>query len=176
MSNGLQYTVAYTFAKAIDWWAGTIPQPEYRYLNKGDQANSNPHLLNTSVIYQLPFGSGRKFLNNAGVASHIVGGWQVNAFFSARSGTPFTVTASNASLNAGTGTNQTADQVKDVVEIMALRTAGRISTSLAFKPVTEVRFGTAAVEIPPRPRRGQSRPEPVPNVRDQAEHEPANPH
>ena len=28
MSNGLQYTVAYTFAKAIDWWAGTIPQPE----------------------------------------------------------------------------------------------------------------------------------------------------
>ena len=29
MSSGLQYTVAYTFAKAIDWWAGTIPQPEY---------------------------------------------------------------------------------------------------------------------------------------------------
>jgi len=28
MSRGLQYTVAYTFAKAIDWWAGTIPQPE----------------------------------------------------------------------------------------------------------------------------------------------------
>ena len=25
--EGLQYTVAYTFAKAIDWWAGSIPQP-----------------------------------------------------------------------------------------------------------------------------------------------------
>ncbi len=62
MSRGLQYTVAYTFAKAIDWWAGTIPQPEYWHLNKGDQANSNPHLLNTSVIYELPFGEGRKFL------------------------------------------------------------------------------------------------------------------
>ena len=37
---------------------GTIPQPEYWYLNKGEQANSNPHLLNTSVIYELPFGTG----------------------------------------------------------------------------------------------------------------------
>ena len=73
MSQGLQYTVAYTFAKAIDWWAGSIPQPEYWHLNKGDQANSNPHLLNTSVIYSLPFGAGRKFLNDSGVMSHICG-------------------------------------------------------------------------------------------------------
>ena len=62
MSQRLQYSVAYTYAKTIDWWAGTIPQPEYWYLNKGDQANSNPHMLNTSVIYELPFGAGRKFL------------------------------------------------------------------------------------------------------------------
>ena len=70
-----------------------------------------PHTLNTSVIYELPFGDGRKFLTE-GVLSHIFGGWQTNAFFSARSGAPFTVTASNASLNAGVGTNQLADQVK----------------------------------------------------------------
>ncbi len=31
MSRGLQYSVAYTFGKAIDWWASTIPQPEYWY-------------------------------------------------------------------------------------------------------------------------------------------------
>jgi hypothetical protein len=141
MSSGLQYTLAYTFAKAIDWWAGTIPQPEFRHLNKGDQANSNPHLLNASVIYELPFGNGRKFLNDGGVLSHIVGGWQTNAFFTARSGTPFTVTAANGSLNAGNGTNQTADQIKDDVEIF-----GGLAPYFdvtAFRPVTEVRFGTA---------------------------------
>jgi hypothetical protein len=141
MSNGFSYTAAYTYAKAIDWWAGTIPQPEYRYLNKGEQANSNPHLLNASVIYELPFGSGKRFLSSSGVASHIAGGWQVNAFLTARSGTPFTVTASNASLNAGTGTNQTADQIKDDVEIL-----GGLSPYFdvtAFRPVTEVRFGSA---------------------------------
>jgi hypothetical protein len=110
------------------------------YLNKGDQANSNPHLFNASVIYELPFGSGRKFLNNSGAVSHIVGGWQTNAFFTARSGTPFTVTASNASLNAGNGTNQTADQIKDPEIFGGLSPYFDVT---AFRSVTEVRFGTA---------------------------------
>ena len=34
-SNGFQYTVAYTFSKTINWWAGSIPQPQYWALNKG---------------------------------------------------------------------------------------------------------------------------------------------
>jgi hypothetical protein len=76
------------------------------------------------------------------LASAIAGGWQVNAYVSAYSGTPFTVTASNASLNANS--NQIADQVKDNVEIL-----GDIGTTVpwfdptAFKPVSTARFGTA---------------------------------
>jgi hypothetical protein len=141
MSGGLQYTVAYTFASAIDWWAGTIPQPEYQYLNKGDQANSNPHLFNTSVIYSLPFGRGRKYLDDTSVLSHIVGGWQLNGFFTARSGTPFTVTASTASLNAGSGTPQKADLVTEDVDILGGLSPYFDVTS--FRPVTQVRFGTS---------------------------------
>jgi hypothetical protein len=143
LSSGLQYTVAYTFAKAIDWWAGTIPQPEYQYLNKGDQANNSPHLLNVSVIYQLPFGSGRRFLDNSSLVSRIAGGWQINGYFTARSGTPFTVTGSTASLNAGTGTPQMADQVKDTVDINGFSPGGAYFDPTAFRPVTDVRFGTA---------------------------------
>jgi hypothetical protein len=134
--------VAYTFAKATDWWAGTIPQPEYQHLNKGDQANSNPHLLNVSVIYQLPFGAGRRFLDNSGIASKIAGGWQVNGYFTARSGTPFTVTASGASLNAP-GAPQMADQVKEDVAILGFSNGGAYFDPTAFRPVTEVRFGNA---------------------------------
>jgi hypothetical protein len=140
MSDGLQYTAAYTFARAIDWWAGTIPQPEYWHLNKGDQANSNPHLLNLSVIYSLPFGAGRKFLNESSVLSHIAGGWQVNGFFTARSGTPFTVTASTGSLNAGNGTPQLADQVSEPEILGGLAPYFDVT---AFRPVTQVRFGTS---------------------------------
>jgi len=72
--------------------------------------------------------------------SHIVGGWQVNAFVTARSGTPFTVTASNASLNAGTGTNQTADQISDPEIFGGLSPYFDVT---AFRSVTDVRFGTA---------------------------------
>ena len=27
MTNGFQFTSAYTYAKATDWWAGNIPIP-----------------------------------------------------------------------------------------------------------------------------------------------------
>src|SRR5687767_4086474 len=91
MTNGLQYSFAYTYAKTIDWWAGNIPQPEYWYLNKGE--TGLPHTLNISVVYELPFGSGRKFLA-AGNLSKVVGGWQVNSFITSRSGPGLGVSSS----------------------------------------------------------------------------------
>jgi len=92
-------------------------------------------------VYELPFGEGRKYLSDSGVLSDIVGGWQMNAFFTARDGTPFTVTASSASLNAGSGTNQTADQIKDPEILGGLSPYFDVT---AFRNVTEVRFGTSA--------------------------------
>ena len=59
MSEGVQFTTAYTFSKTTDWWALTtvVPIPEYWDLNKGE--TGRPHRLNASLIYELPFGSGR---------------------------------------------------------------------------------------------------------------------
>ncbi|MEO8591842.1 MAG: TonB-dependent receptor [Candidatus Solibacter sp.] len=143
-SNGFQYTLAYTFSKTINWWAGTIPQPQYWALNKGVSAGSTPHSFTSTFAYEMPFGPGKKFLQNRGALAYIAGGWQVNGFLTARSGQPFSVSASAASLNAGTGTNQRADQVKASVQ-----TLGGIGSSeayfdvTAFRPVTEVRFGNS---------------------------------
>jgi hypothetical protein len=141
MSNGLQYSFAYTYAKTIDWWASTIPQPEYWYLNKGE--TGLPHTLNISVVYELPFGSGRKFLAD-GALGKVVGGWQVNSFITSRSGQGLGVSSSATPLNAGNGTPQRADQVKDEVEIFGAGTPGPQTAYfdvLAFKPVTDIRFG-----------------------------------
>jgi hypothetical protein len=142
MTNGLAMTAAYTFAKATDWWAGNILIPEYWHLNKGTQSGNTPHKVDVSAIYELPFGEGRRFANGGGVTSALLGGWQVNTYLTAFSGTPFTVTASNASLNANSP--QVADQVKPDVEILG--GVGPNATYFdvtAFKPVTEPRFGTA---------------------------------
>ena len=80
--------------------------------------------------------------------SQIVGGWQVNNILSFYSGTPFSVTASGTSLNAPEN-DQRADQViagcADPRRASARPT--RYFDPLAFKPVTEARFGTAPFNV-----------------------------
>ena len=49
-------------------------------LNKGE--TGAPHRLNASLIYELPFGAGKTWLNDGGMLSHIAAGWQINTFFS----------------------------------------------------------------------------------------------
>jgi Carboxypeptidase regulatory-like domain/TonB dependent receptor-like, beta-barrel len=142
MTNGLAMTSSYTFAKGTDWWAGGILIPEYWHLNKGTQGGNTPHKLDVSVIYELPFGPGKPFANNDGFVSKLAGGWQVNSYFTAFSGSPFSISASNASLNANSP--QRADQVKEDVKILgAIGVNAPYFDPTAFKPVSEARFGTA---------------------------------
>ncbi len=142
MTDGLAVTSSYTYAKGTDWWAGGILIPEYWHLNKGTQGGNTPHKFDMSVIYELPFGPGRKFANNGGGLAKIAGGWQLNSYFTAFSGSPFSISASNASLNANSG--QRADQVKSEVEILGgIGVDNPYFDPTAFRPVTEARFGTA---------------------------------
>jgi hypothetical protein len=152
--NGFQFTSAYTYSRAIDWWAGNIAIPEYYHLNKATQGGgsfqaaragtSTPHKVDASVIYQLPFGAQRRFLNSGGALAAVAGGWQLSSTFTAYSGAPFTVTSSATSLNAP-GNTQLADQVKDKVEIYGgVGPTTPYFDVTAFKPVTEARFGSGS--------------------------------
>ena len=92
---------------------------------------------------EIPIGPGRRWLNDKGVASQILGGWQINNMISIMSGVPFTVFADDTSLNLP-GSAQTADQVKAKVE--KLGGVGRGTPyydPTAFAEVTEARFGTS---------------------------------
>ena len=109
-ADGLAFTGAYTLAKGTDAWATGILIPEYRYLNEGPASNVSPNKLDLSASYELPFGTGKRYLTD-GVAAAILGGWQLNAYFTAFCGSAMTMTASAASLNAP-GSPQRADEVK----------------------------------------------------------------
>jgi hypothetical protein len=82
---GLQYQVAYTYAKNLtdshdDWEAGWGAQNVYDYRSEwADNAFTRRHRFVVNAIMDLPFGSGRKYAQQ-GVLSHIVGGWTVSAF------------------------------------------------------------------------------------------------
>jgi hypothetical protein len=152
MSQGLLIKAAYTYSKAIDMvdddgragllfnWAPMI------YRNRAVSGFDIPQNLEIGWVWDLPVGKGTRMLSS-GPASWIVGGWQVNGTLSAYSGTPFTVTASGASLNAPFNT-QTADQVLPTVQKLGGIGSGRpYYDPKAFAPVRDVRFGTTGRNI-----------------------------
>ncbi|MDQ3348884.1 MAG: TonB-dependent receptor, partial [Acidobacteriota bacterium] len=150
LKNGFQINVNYTLSRAIGI-AGApnsdnqprVRIPEFYHLNTALSDFDRTHVVNIRSLAELPFGSGRRWLNEGGAVSAILGGWQLNNILSFRSGRPFTVTASGTSLNSP-GSTQVADQVKDKVEILGgVGRGNSYFDPLAFAPVTEARFGNA---------------------------------
>lgn len=146
MKDGLLLKGAYTFSKAIDE-ADYSDWTEFRWnaasefhRNRALATHDIPHNFQFGVVYELPFGSGKKWATT-GAGNTILGGWQINALFSAYQGRPFTLTASGASLNMP-GNQQTPDQIKPEVKTLGhVGDDGTYFDTSAFARVTEVRFG-----------------------------------
>jgi hypothetical protein len=86
-------------------------------------------------------------LHGGGVMAALLRDWQINGIFSVYSGSPFTVSAAAASLNAPANT-QTADQVKpDVAKLGGIGSGNPWFDTTAFQSVTAVRFGNTGRNI-----------------------------
>ncbi|HZG51898.1 MAG TPA: carboxypeptidase regulatory-like domain-containing protein [Pyrinomonadaceae bacterium] len=57
-----------------------------RSIERARSSFDRPHRFTGNVVYELPF-----FRDQQGFVGHVLGGWQVNSFFSFQSGSPFTV-------------------------------------------------------------------------------------
>ncbi len=107
-SDGVSFTLAYTFAKSIDGGGGIgsgsnssgAPQNIYNLRAERGLSDFNvKHRLVFSPVAELPFGKGKAYLTH-GVGSALAGGWQASGIFSFQTGRPFTITDS-ASNNSG---------------------------------------------------------------------------
>ena len=119
--GGLSLLASYTFAKGIDTNEGdegfgggignTAPQDDNNL--RADRGRTYTDVRNHAVfsyIYELPFGSGKRFLNSRGVVDKIVGGWQVSGVTLFQSGFPFSIGTGRDI--AGTGTlNERPDRI-----------------------------------------------------------------
>jgi hypothetical protein len=101
-AHGFQVGTTYTFAKG-DGYSSQIAIPSDFRLNYGPLAGLAKHAVGITVIVDSPFGKGGKYLQT-GFAGKVLGNWQLDFVSILRSGTPFTVTASNTSLNAAGST------------------------------------------------------------------------
>jgi Carboxypeptidase regulatory-like domain len=121
-ATGLGYTIAYTWSKTLNEGGdgyfgveGGVPEDPYNPKgSRGPASFDIPQILTANVIYELPLGTGRQFSTGNRFADYVIGNWQVNGIFSARSGQHINVTAAGDIANTGNGgTYERADLVGD---------------------------------------------------------------
>jgi hypothetical protein len=128
-TSGLYFQANYTFSKVLtniqgDGQARFDPlldnaQPDLEYA-RADYDRT--HTININGVYELPFGTGKRFLNQGGFVDKIFGGWQFQSIINISSGTPITILDRNGTLNR-TGrsarqtafSNLTADQIRKLI-------------------------------------------------------------
>jgi hypothetical protein len=105
MVAGLTLLNSFTWSHSLDNASasleGNTPSPQDANNISADysQSDYNTPVINvTSLIYELPFGRGRKFGGNMNKAEDfLLGGWQISAVNTAQAGTPFNITYSPTS-------------------------------------------------------------------------------
>ena len=99
LSGGFWFLASYSDSKLISstddiqvetlaGGAQGVISPFQRRRNKSLSTGDIPQTLSVSLVYKLPFGSGKKFINQSGVIGKLVEGWEVTSIFRASSGTP----------------------------------------------------------------------------------------
>ena len=110
LSRGVSAGVHYTWSSFIDT-ASEIFNPSSgevavsqdsfnRSTDRGRSTYDRPHRLTGNFVYELPW-----FQNQSGFKGHLLGGWQVNGFFTFQSGAPFTVLNGSDPAGALSGIN-----------------------------------------------------------------------
>ncbi len=108
--DSVRFSASWTWAHSIDDTSGeSSNSPIQNSRNLAAQRGSSTfdvrHKLTVSGTYELPFGKGRLWLNNAPrPVDWIAGGWQLNNIATLQTGLPFTPVLQTSNLNTGSGT------------------------------------------------------------------------
>lgn len=130
-TNGFSFQTNYTFAKTLTDVPGEDQNRQGEVqdfgdpgLNYGRSDNDRTHVLNANMILELPFGKGKRFLNQGGIVDRIFGGFQVTSIVNLASGAPLGITdprgtksiAFQSGRQSATST-LTPDQIKDLTGV-----------------------------------------------------------
>ncbi|MHB1701158.1 MAG: carboxypeptidase-like regulatory domain-containing protein [Acidobacteriaceae bacterium] len=105
LTTGLEFNFNYTWSHFLDvmdssGWAGSAGNQGYQssYDPSANYGASNFDIRSQfkgSAIYELPFGKGRRFLNNNAIVDAVIGGWQTTGIIVLHGGSPFTPVMAN---------------------------------------------------------------------------------
>ena len=150
-SKGWAYQVAYTYSKSIDigssGWYGvegqSVTDPYHVDRDRGPSGFDLTHVFTINMVYDLPFGTGKQFSTGNKLADYVLGNWQFNSIFLARSGQVYNAYVSQDIANTGNvGWTQyeRANLVGDPDDI-SNRTWDRYINTDAFKTPDVFTFG-----------------------------------
>jgi hypothetical protein len=147
-SNGLTTTTAYTFGKGMGFQTGDDGGLTFYVNQRRNYARNDYDRTQTfvqSVVYDLPFGSGKHWLKS-GVAATVLGGWRVSSFLTVMSGLPLYFTASATSLQTPDNT-QTPDLIAPVKVIHGIGPANPWFSTSSFAAPASATFGNVGRNI-----------------------------
>ena len=136
--NGFATTTAYTFAKGMGFETDDDGGLSFYINQRRDYARNDfdrTHTFVQSIVYELPFGHGKKMMSS-GVGAAILGGWRVSTFMTVMSGLPMYFTANATSLKAP-GNTQTPDLIAPVKILHGVGTSQPWFTASSFAAPTD---------------------------------------
>jgi hypothetical protein len=141
-SGGFSILSGYTFSKTLENEIGqqtSILAPEKRL-----SIQHLPHRFFTASVWDLPFGSTRRWVTG-GVMSHILGGWQLSPILEAQKGLPVTPGVNGNPANTTGG--QRPDRLRDGNLPRGERTPDRWFDASAFGIPAPFTFGNSAANV-----------------------------
>jgi len=101
---GLSGTIAYTWSKALDTGCDgyfslcDVQDPYNVSRDRGPATFNATNIFSASFVYQLPFGTGKRFSSSKSLVNHLIGNWQINGIVTMSSGLPYDVQTNNPSI------------------------------------------------------------------------------
>src|SRR5882724_11975166 len=141
-TGGFATTTAYTFGKGMGFQTGDDGGLSFYINQRRDYARNDFDRTQTfvqSVVYDLPFGKGRRLVSS-GVGAAVLGGWRVSSFLTLMSGLPLYFTAPGSSLLAPDNT-QTPDLVAPVQILHGVGIGSPWFTTSSFAAAAPRTFG-----------------------------------
>jgi len=146
-SNSFYFLGNWTWSHGLDNVGGdggaNGPVPQDPTNRRADWSSSNSdvrHRVNLATTYQLPFGKGKRYANDGGALSYIIGGWEVGGLAVLQSGLPYTVTVAGSPSNTSNGSR--ANPVPGVNPIPANQSINLWFDPAAFTSPPAFTWGT----------------------------------
>jgi hypothetical protein len=106
--GGIFGQLNYTFSKVLSNSTGTGDSGFETLLDNGRPElekrradYDRTHILNANFVAELPFGPGKRFLNQRGFVGHLAGGWVASSILHWQSGAPFSILSGRGTYNRG---------------------------------------------------------------------------